>query len=116
VAAGPAASIRPRPAGSRRRSRGGDWRRCWARGCAGSGGGVAGIDGGGRPCCFALFVQAQEGGFRHDDFAADFKGLRQAAFLSLAAEMESGTLRMVRMFEVTSSPIWPSPRVMPRTP
>ena len=27
--------------------------------------------------------------------------------------MVSGTLRMVRMFEVTSSPVWPSPRVMP---
>ena len=27
--------------------------------------------------------------------------------------MVSGTLRMVRMLEVTSSPVWPSPRVMP---
>ena len=36
-------------------------------------------------------------------------------FWSNSADKESGTLRMVRMFEVTSSPVWPSPRVMPVT-
>ena len=35
------------------------------------------------------------------------------AFFSFSAEMLSGTLRMVRILEVTSSPVCPSPRVMP---
>ena len=35
------------------------------------------------------------------------------AFFRRSPEMLSGTLRMVRMFEVTSSPVWPSPRVSP---
>ncbi len=79
-----------------------------------SGGGVAGIDGRGKALLLALLVQAQEGGLGHHRFAAHFECLRQAELLSASPpEIVSGTLRMVRMFEVTSSPVWPSPRVMP---
>ena len=37
------------------------------------------------------------------------------ASFSCAAEILSGTLRMVRTLVVTSSPVCPSPRVSPRT-
>ena len=79
----------------------------------GSGGGVAGIDGGRQTLSLAFLVQALKGGLGHHDFAADFEALRAADLLRRFAGMERGTLRMVRMLEVTSSPVWPSPRVMP---
>ena len=55
--------------------------------CAqGSGGGVARIDGGRKALLLLLLVQAQEGCFGHDHFAADFECLREAELLQLSAE------------------------------
>ncbi len=45
-------------------------------------GGVAGIDGRGQALALALFVEALEGGFGHDDFAADFECLRYSRLSS----------------------------------
>ena len=67
-----------------------------------------------QPIALALFVQPLESRLRHHHFAAHFECLcGTPAFWSSSAGMLSGTLRMVRMFEVTSSPVCPSPRVSP---
>ena len=83
-------------------------------GADGSGGGIARIDGGRQSLGFALLIHLEKGRERHYDFAADFEVWGQPGCLSLVCEIESGTERMVRTFPVTSSPMVPSPRVMPR--
>jgi hypothetical protein len=89
-------------------------------GAQGAGGKVARVGGGGEAGGDALFVGFFEGGERHDDLSPqNFAKGRLAESMPdclsfLTAEMPSGTLRMVRTLVVTSSPIWPSPRVRPR--
>ena len=83
-------------------------------GADGAGGGVARVGGGRHAGGDALLVHLVEGGLREDDFAADFEALRQAGGFQLRGGDVSGTERMVRTLEVTSSPMVPSPRVRPR--
>ncbi len=81
----------------------------------GAGGGVARIGKSGQALLLAVFVHFLESRQRHEQFAADFEIWRNPGFLQLSIGMESGMERTVRTLSVTSSPMVPSPRVMPRT-
>ena len=87
----------------------------WLQLADSAGRGVTRIGELGEAFLLAFVIHLLECRQRHEQFAAYFEVLRNTRLFQLSFGMESGMERTVRTFKVTSSPVVPSPRVMPRT-